>query len=108
MGIAALEVSLCVSWQATWQYELFAVVAHSGSASCGHYCAYIRSLTDCKWYCFNDSEVCQVSTSSHLLFVPSWTPLQLSSSLTGADEREPGKETEAGELCPPLLQDALR
>ncbi|XP_041340277.1 ubl carboxyl-terminal hydrolase 18 isoform X3 [Pyrgilauda ruficollis] len=47
--------------QATWQYELFAVVAHSGSASCGHYCAYIRSLTDCKWYCFNDSEVCQVS-----------------------------------------------
>ncbi|XP_005425375.1 ubl carboxyl-terminal hydrolase 18 [Geospiza fortis] len=49
------------SEKATWQYELFAVVAHSGSASCGHYCAYIRSLTDCKWYCFNDSEVCQVS-----------------------------------------------
>ncbi|XP_036256831.1 ubl carboxyl-terminal hydrolase 18 [Molothrus ater] len=49
------------SEKATWQYELFAVVAHSGSASCGHYCAYIRRLTDCKWYCFNDSEVCQVS-----------------------------------------------
>ncbi|XP_057879035.1 ubl carboxyl-terminal hydrolase 18 [Melospiza georgiana] len=49
------------SEKATWHYELFAVVAHSGSASCGHYCAYIRSLTDCKWYCFNDSEVCQVS-----------------------------------------------
>ncbi|OWK59567.1 Ubl carboxyl-terminal hydrolase 18 [Lonchura striata] len=49
------------SEKATWQFELFAVVAHSGLSSCGHYCAYIRSLTDCKWYCFNDSEVCQVS-----------------------------------------------
>ncbi|NXP54266.1 UBP18 hydrolase, partial [Heliornis fulica] len=47
--------------KAAWQYELFGVVAHSGSASCGHYCAYIRSLTECKWYCFNDSEVRQVS-----------------------------------------------
>ncbi|XP_068257417.1 ubl carboxyl-terminal hydrolase 18 [Nyctibius grandis] len=47
--------------KAAWQYELFAVVAHSGSTSFGHYCAYIRSLTECKWYCFNDSEVCQVS-----------------------------------------------
>ncbi|XP_010289126.1 PREDICTED: ubl carboxyl-terminal hydrolase 18 [Phaethon lepturus] len=47
--------------KAAWQYELFAVVAHSGSTSCGHYCAYIRSLTECKWYCFNDSEVRQVS-----------------------------------------------
>ncbi|XP_005530635.1 PREDICTED: ubl carboxyl-terminal hydrolase 18 [Pseudopodoces humilis] len=49
------------SEKATWKYELFAVVAHSGSTSCGHYCAYIRSLTEGKWYCFNDSEVCQVS-----------------------------------------------
>ncbi|NXP40673.1 UBP18 hydrolase, partial [Leiothrix lutea] len=47
--------------KATWQYELFAVVAHTGSTSFGHYCAYIWSLTECKWYCFNDSEVCQVS-----------------------------------------------
>ncbi|XP_017679406.1 PREDICTED: ubl carboxyl-terminal hydrolase 18-like [Lepidothrix coronata] len=50
-----------VNEKATWQYGLFAVVAHSGSASCGHYCAYIQSLTECKWYCFNDSQVCQVS-----------------------------------------------
>uniref|UniRef100_A0A8B9J3A6 USP domain-containing protein n=1 Tax=Amazona collaria TaxID=241587 RepID=A0A8B9J3A6_9PSIT len=47
--------------KAGWQYDLFAVIAHSGSISCGHYCAYIRSLTERKWYCFNDSEVCQVS-----------------------------------------------
>uniref|UniRef100_A0ABM5GE25 Ubl carboxyl-terminal hydrolase 18 n=1 Tax=Pogona vitticeps TaxID=103695 RepID=A0ABM5GE25_9SAUR len=42
-------------------YDLFAVVAHSGSANFGHYCAYVWSLTEGKWYCFNDSSVCQVS-----------------------------------------------
>ncbi|NWX20508.1 UBP18 hydrolase, partial [Aegotheles bennettii] len=46
--------------KAAWQYELFAVVAHSGSTHFGHYCAYIRSFTEYKWYCFNDSHVCQV------------------------------------------------
>ncbi|CAM5079828.1 unnamed protein product [Natator depressus] len=47
--------------KADWQYDLFGVVAHSGLASFGHYCAYIRSLTEGRWYCFNDSSVCQVS-----------------------------------------------
>ncbi|XP_014792763.1 PREDICTED: ubl carboxyl-terminal hydrolase 18 [Calidris pugnax] len=47
--------------KASWQYELFAVVAHSGSTNFGHYCAYIRSLTEWKWCCFNDSEVREVS-----------------------------------------------
>lgn len=47
--------------KADWQYDLFGVVAHSGLASFGHYCAYIWSLTEGKWYCFNDSSVCQVS-----------------------------------------------
>ncbi|KAH0617091.1 hypothetical protein JD844_028734 [Phrynosoma platyrhinos] len=42
-------------------YDLFAVVAHSGSANFGHYCAYVWSLIEHKWYCFNDSSVCQVS-----------------------------------------------
>ncbi|KAL7982238.1 hypothetical protein Chor_009836 [Crotalus horridus] len=42
-------------------YDLFAVIAHSGSADFGHYCAYIWSLTEYKWYCFNDSSVCKVS-----------------------------------------------
>ncbi|KAM3833483.1 ubl carboxyl-terminal hydrolase 18 isoform 2-T4 [Vipera latastei] len=42
-------------------YDLFAVIAHSGPADFGHYCAYIWSLTEYKWYCFNDSSVCQVS-----------------------------------------------
>ncbi|OXB61490.1 hypothetical protein ASZ78_005898, partial [Callipepla squamata] len=59
----------------SWQYELFAVVAHSGSISSGHYCAYIRSLTECKWYCFNDSIVNQVRRRIHVSFVAFQTPL---------------------------------
>lgn len=57
------------SLQAAWKYELFAVVAHSGTTSYGHYCAYIRSLTECKWYCFNDSFVEQVRREIHISFV---------------------------------------
>ncbi|XP_045694831.1 ubl carboxyl-terminal hydrolase 18 [Phyllostomus hastatus] len=43
------------------QYELFAVVAHVGLPNFGHYCAYIRSSADGRWFCFNDSSVCPVS-----------------------------------------------
>lgn len=82
MRIAALKVTLCGSLQAAWQYELFAVVAHSGSTSYGHYCAYIRSLTERKWYCFNDSEVCQVRRPVYISFAAFWTLLQISFNLT--------------------------
>ncbi|XP_024422476.2 ubl carboxyl-terminal hydrolase 18 [Desmodus rotundus] len=43
------------------QYELFAVIAHVGLPDLGHYCAYIRSSADGRWFCFNDSSVCGVS-----------------------------------------------
>ncbi|KAM4675141.1 ubl carboxyl-terminal hydrolase 18 isoform 2-T2 [Discoglossus pictus] len=49
------------SAQSHYTYRLFAVVAHSGTASSGYYCAYINSSKDNKWYCFNDSSVCKVS-----------------------------------------------
>ncbi|XP_077025658.1 ubl carboxyl-terminal hydrolase 18 [Tamandua tetradactyla] len=42
-------------------YELFAVIAHLGTADFGHYCAYIRNPREDKWFCFNDSSVCWVS-----------------------------------------------
>ncbi|XP_072510280.1 ubl carboxyl-terminal hydrolase 18 isoform X5 [Notamacropus eugenii] len=45
-------------WQ---QYELFAVIAHMGTASHGHYCAYICNPADGRWFCFNDSNVCWVT-----------------------------------------------
>lgn len=47
--------------QAHWKYELFAVVAHSGTPSYGHYCSYIRNTKDQRWYSFNDSSVSKVS-----------------------------------------------
>ncbi|XP_069484783.1 ubl carboxyl-terminal hydrolase 18 [Ambystoma mexicanum] len=47
--------------QESWKYELFAVVAHSGTPTFGHYCSYIRSFKDQRWYSFNDSSVSKVS-----------------------------------------------
>ncbi|XP_017944933.1 ubl carboxyl-terminal hydrolase 18 isoform X2 [Xenopus tropicalis] len=47
--------------QSDFKYRLFAVIAHSGTASFGHYCAYINSSKDQTWYSFNDSSVCKVS-----------------------------------------------
>jgi ubiquitin C-terminal hydrolase len=42
-------------------YELFSIVIHSGTASGGHYYAYIKSFEDNKWYNFNDSSVSEIS-----------------------------------------------
>ncbi|EGD73850.1 hypothetical protein PTSG_05545 [Salpingoeca rosetta] len=38
-------------------YELFSIMIHRGSALGGHYYAYIKSLDDGLWRCFNDSSV---------------------------------------------------
>lgn len=38
-------------------YQLYSVLVHSGSAMGGHYCAYIQSFEERKWYLFNDTEV---------------------------------------------------
>ena len=40
-----------------YQYELFSMLMHSGSALAGHYFAYIKELHSGKWYKFNDSRV---------------------------------------------------
>lgn len=42
-------------------YELFAIMIHSGSASGGHYYAYIKEFDNNEWYCFNDQSVSPVS-----------------------------------------------
>lgn len=41
-------------------YELFSIMIHSGSASGGHYYAYIKSFENSQWYCFNDQSVSRV------------------------------------------------
>lgn len=47
-------------------YELFAIMIHSGSASGGHYYAYIKEFENSEWYCFNDQSVNMVSLRSFL------------------------------------------
>lgn len=42
-------------------YELFAIMIHSGSASGGHYYAYIKEFETGEWFCFNDQSVTPVS-----------------------------------------------
>ncbi|XP_055620915.1 ubiquitin carboxyl-terminal hydrolase 47 [Toxorhynchites rutilus septentrionalis] len=44
-----------------YEYELFAIMIHSGSASGGHYYAYIRDFTSCHWYSFNDQTVSSIT-----------------------------------------------
>lgn len=44
-----------------YEYELFAIMIHSGSASGGHYYAYIKDFESFKWFSFNDQTVSPVS-----------------------------------------------
>lgn len=47
-------------------YELFAIMIHSGSASGGHYYAYIKEFDNNGWYCFNDQSVSPVSALAYI------------------------------------------
>ncbi|XP_030078578.1 ubiquitin carboxyl-terminal hydrolase 47 isoform X3 [Drosophila hydei] len=42
-------------------YELFAIMIHSGSASGGHYYAYIKDFENDEWFCFNDQNVSTIT-----------------------------------------------
>lgn len=42
-------------------YELFSIMIHSGSASGGHYYAYIKDLITQEWFCFNDQSVTRIT-----------------------------------------------
>lgn len=44
-----------------YNYELFAIMIHSGSASGGHYYAYIRDFETGEWFCFNDQTVTSIT-----------------------------------------------
>lgn len=46
-------------------YELYSIMIHSGSASGGHYYAYIKDFSRGEWYCFNDQSVTPVSTIAY-------------------------------------------
>ncbi|KAH8246218.1 hypothetical protein KR038_005214 [Drosophila bunnanda] len=44
-----------------YMYELFAIMIHSGSASGGHYYAYIKDFDSNEWFCFNDQNVSTIT-----------------------------------------------
>jgi ubiquitin carboxyl-terminal hydrolase 47 len=46
-----------LSFSTASQYELFSVMVHSGSATGGHYYAYIKDIGTQRWFKFNDSFV---------------------------------------------------
>ena len=41
-------------------YELYALLIHRGSATSGHYFAYIKNFADGNWYCFDDAHVTKI------------------------------------------------
>lgn len=44
-----------------YTYDLFSIMIHSGSASGGHYYAYIKDLETGNWYSFNDQTVSPIT-----------------------------------------------
>lgn len=44
-----------------YNYELFSIMIHSGSASGGHYYAYIKDFENGEWFCFNDQSVSPIT-----------------------------------------------
>lgn len=44
-----------------YNYELFSIMIHSGSASGGHYYAYIKDLESNNWFSFNDQTVSTIT-----------------------------------------------
>ncbi|KAM7428691.1 Ubiquitin carboxyl-terminal hydrolase 47 [Porites harrisoni] len=55
-----LNSGLAHTMKGPYWYELFSIMIHSGSATGGHYYAYIKSFTNGQWYCFNDQSVSRV------------------------------------------------
>jgi len=43
-------------------YDLFSIMIHSGSASGGHYYAYIKDFANGEWFCFNDTSVTRITS----------------------------------------------
>ncbi|KAM3720075.1 Ubiquitin carboxyl-terminal hydrolase [Dirofilaria immitis] len=55
------EVDMLLKRDGPFLYELFSVMVHQGSASGGHYFAYIKNMDQDRWFCFNDSSVTHAS-----------------------------------------------
>ncbi|PIK39089.1 putative ubiquitin carboxyl-terminal hydrolase 47-like isoform X2 [Apostichopus japonicus] len=58
---AATESASQLKQKGPYIYKLFSIMVHSGTASGGHYYAYICNFEDNKWYCFNDQQVSRIT-----------------------------------------------
>ncbi|XP_045462425.1 ubiquitin carboxyl-terminal hydrolase 47 isoform X2 [Harmonia axyridis] len=60
-----IDVSSCNNHksepQGPYVYDLYSIMIHSGSATGGHYYAYIKDFDKQKWYCFNDQSVTRIT-----------------------------------------------
>jgi ubiquitin carboxyl-terminal hydrolase 47 len=56
-----LESKIELSENSPFVYELYSIMIHSGSASGGHYYAYIKDFAKGEWFCFNDQSVTRVT-----------------------------------------------
>ncbi|RXN03145.1 caspase-1-like isoform X1 [Labeo rohita] len=82
------------------EYSLYAVINHSGTRYGGHYTADIRSFTENKWYCFNDSYVRETnerklksSTEAYLLL---YQKIWSEEDVKEDKNAEPGKPVDTG------------
>lgn len=58
---ATSESASQIKQKGPYVYKLFSIMVHSGTASGGHYYAYICNFEDDKWYCFNDQQVSRIT-----------------------------------------------
>ncbi|XP_044748604.1 ubiquitin carboxyl-terminal hydrolase 47 isoform X2 [Coccinella septempunctata] len=60
-----IDVSSCNNLknepQGPYIYDLYSIMIHSGSATGGHYYAYVKDFDKQKWYCFNDQSVTRIT-----------------------------------------------
>lgn len=61
IDLASNAESLTMFKTGSYNYELFAIMIHSGSASGGHYYVYIKDFENGEWFWFNDCTVTPVS-----------------------------------------------
>ena len=59
----AIDLAKFVTGSGDWNYSLFSILVHRGTAQAGHYFSYIRPCLRDKWFVFNDDSVDPVITS---------------------------------------------
>lgn len=86
-------------------YELYSILIHSGGPHHGHYYAYIRSMEDRKWYCFNDYKVTELNVKDMMSTVFGGKG---GTNAYGLYYRQVDKQTEESEPIPEYITNQLK